>query len=360
MSDKLLLTAAPSQPRAIADSSSETEEERRKRKEARALKRKSRWDDGGGASKVAVTQSPSTPALSTMIDVASADHKQQQAHILQLQIREATNKLGLPNLGIPPDRKDRSPSPEPIYNNRGVRMNTRYERTKTRLINLRNTAITQLMAVDPSYKPPAIFAYKNSALEDKIEIPQEQYPQYNFMGLILGPRGHFLDRMKEKHGCKMVIKGKGSLKDGMTGVKKDGTKFDGLDEPMHVEIKGPTAEAVKAAGDEIRRLIKMQIEDPDCEKMVALRAAHIHELKVLNGTVRDNETKCLSCGAVGHPTWQCLEKDNVTASIICTACGGVGHIGRDCKSRRPGELFNKKAAGADMDEEYAQFLKDTM
>ena len=64
-------------------------------------------------------------------------------------------------------------------------MNTRYERTKTRLINLRNTAITQLMAVDPSYKPPAIFAYKNSALEDKIEIPQEQYPQYNFMVRIL-------------------------------------------------------------------------------------------------------------------------------------------------------------------------------
>ena len=62
--------------------------------------------------------------------------------------------------------------------------------------------------------------------------------------------------------------------------------------------------------------------------MVALRAAHIHELKRLNGTMRDNETKCLSCGAVGHPTWQCLEKDNVTASIICTACGGVGHIGR--------------------------------
>ena len=53
--------------------------------------------------------------------------------------------------------------------------------------------------------------------------------------------------------------------------------------------------------------------------------AHIHELKVLNGTVRDNETKCLRCDVVGHPTWQCLEKDNVTASIICS---GVGHIGR--------------------------------
>merc|ERR1719228_2794773 len=159
------------------------------------MKRKSRWDEGSSAKQ----QKHMVPCMPTIINVKNSDNKAQEIYILQLQIREATMKLGLPNLGIPPDKKDRSPSPEPIYNNRGVRMNTRYERTKTRLINLRNTAITQLMVVDPSYKPPAIFAYKNSALEDKIEIPQEQYPQYNFMGLILGPRGHFLDRMKEKH-----------------------------------------------------------------------------------------------------------------------------------------------------------------
>ena len=70
------------------------------------------------------------------------------------------------------------------------------------------------------------------------------------------------------------------------GIKRDGTKFDSLDEPMHVVINGPSPEAVKNAGDEIRALIKLQIDDPDCEKMVAMRAAHMHELAVLNGTLK--------------------------------------------------------------------------
>jgi hypothetical protein len=51
-------------------------------------------------------------------------------------------------------------------------MNTRYERTKAKLINQRNAAITKLKALDPTYQPPAQFAYKNSKLEDKIDVPQ--------------------------------------------------------------------------------------------------------------------------------------------------------------------------------------------
>ena len=62
--------------------------------------------------------------------------------------------------------------------------------------------------------------------------------------------------------------------------------------------------------------------------------------------------KCLNCGRSGHKTWQCPESDNVTASIICTACGGVGHIVKDCKARRPGEVFNQSSGGAELDGEY--------
>merc|ERR1719233_2062568 len=154
--------------------------------------------------------------------------------------------MAMPNLGIPPNPRDRSPSPEPIHNSKGVRMNTRYERTKAKLVSQRNNYITKLKALDPTYQPPACFQYKNSKLEDRVEVPQDEHPQYNFMGLILGPRG------------------------------------DSLDEPMHVVINGPTPEAVKDASDHIRKLIKQQIEDPDGETMVALRASHMHELAVLN------------------------------------------------------------------------------
>ena len=68
--------------------------------------------------------------------------------------------------------------------------------------------------------------------------------------------------------------------------------------------------------------------------------------------MKDIDMKCLNCGRSGHKTWQCPESDNVTASIICTACGGVGHIVKDCKARRPGEVFNQSSGGAELDGEY--------
>ena len=53
----------------------------------------------------------------------------------------------------------------------------------------------------------------------------------------------------------------------------------------------------------------------------------------------------------GHKSWQCPESENVTASIICTRCGGVGHVTKDCKQRRPGEIWNQSAGGAELDGE---------
>jgi len=355
MADRLFALEGPKELKAITVNGAvivESEEERQRKKEERAKKRKSRWDNGS-TSKM---EKHSVPSMPTIINISNTDTKAQDIYLLQLGIRETTSKLAMPNLGIPPNPRDRSPSPEPIYNSKGVRMNTRYERTKAKLVSVRNNYITKLKAADPTYQPPACFAYKNSKLEDKVEVPQDEYPQYNFMGLILGPRGNSLEKIKQKYNCKIVVKGRGSLKDGMTGLKKDGSKFDSLEEPMHVIINGPTPEAVKDAGDHIRKLVKQQIEDPDGEQMVALRASHMHELAVLNGTLRDIDMKCLNCGREGHKTWQCPESENVTASIICSACGGVGHITKDCKARRPGELFNQSTGGAELDDEYSAFM----
>jgi len=332
----------------------QSEAERLRRKAERSQKRKSRWDDGSAKK----NEKHSVQGMQTIINVANATETQQQIYLLQLQIRDCTQKLQQPNLGIPPHPRDRSPSPEPIYNSKGVRMNTRYERTKAKLTNLRNTVITKLKALDPTYQPPSNYAYKNAQLEDKIDVPQDEYPQYNFMGLILGPRGHSLEKIKNKYNTRVVVKGRGSVKDGMTGLKKDGTKYDALEESMHVHITGHTAESVRACSDYLRDLIKEQIDNPDGERMVALRASHMHELAVLNGTVRDIDIKCLNCGREGHKSWQCPESANVTASMICSRCGGVGHVTKDCKQRRPGEIWNQSAGGAELDDEYESFLAD--
>lgn len=49
----------------------------------------------------------------------------------------------------------RSPSPEPIYNNEGKRLNTREYRTRKKLEEERHQLIQQVLKANPDYKPPA-------------------------------------------------------------------------------------------------------------------------------------------------------------------------------------------------------------
>ncbi|EFJ49824.1 hypothetical protein VOLCADRAFT_39414, partial [Volvox carteri f. nagariensis] len=51
----------------------------------------------------------------------------------------------------------RSPSPEPIYNEFGIRLNTREQRTREKLQERRTELIMELIKKNPNYKPPADF-----------------------------------------------------------------------------------------------------------------------------------------------------------------------------------------------------------
>ena len=86
----------------------------------------------------------------------------------------------------------------------------------------------------------------------------------------------------------------------------------------------------------------MQVFNPDGEKAVALRARHMHELAVLNGTVKEFDMKCLNCGRMGHKTWQCDERPNFTSAVICNACGGVGHLSKLKNRTKPRNIQSVK------------------
>jgi splicing factor 1 len=121
---------------------SDANEPRRKRKRA------SRWGDGADTEKTVI------PGMPTVLPT-NLTQEQEKAYITQLRIEELTRMLRTGDLGISKNQEDRSPSPEPIYDNNGKRLNTREVRTRAKLESERHKHIVEMLKLNPEYKAPA-------------------------------------------------------------------------------------------------------------------------------------------------------------------------------------------------------------
>ena len=83
---------------------------------------------------------------------------------------------------------NRSPSPPPRYDSNGKRTNTREMRMREILTKERNSLIERLLKINPNYQPPADYVRQKPMR--KMYIPVKEYPNYNFIGLVIGPRGN--------------------------------------------------------------------------------------------------------------------------------------------------------------------------
>ncbi|XP_028050811.1 splicing factor 1 isoform X1 [Monomorium pharaonis] len=326
------------------------EGERRKRK-------KTRW----GGSEHDKTFIPGMPTVLP----TNLTPEQEKAYLFQLQIEEISRKLRTGDLGIPLNPEERSPSPEPIYSSDGKRLNTREYRTRRKLEEERHNLIQKILKINPEFKPPPDYKPPIIRVHDKVMIPQEEHPDINFVGLLIGPRGNTLKSMEKETGAKIIIRGKGSVKEGKVG-RKDGQPLPGEDEPLHAYITANNLDAVKKAVERIHEIIRQGVEVPEGQN--DLRRNQLRELALLNGTLRENDgPRCTNCGASDHKSWLCPDKPNVTNNIVCSSCGGAGHIARDCRSKRPGQ-GGPAAAGmggmgqagdkAKIDEEYMSLMAE--
>lgn len=145
------------------------------------------------------------------------------------------------------------------------------------------------------FRPPVI------RVSDKVLIPQEEHPDINFVGLLIGPRGNTLKAMEKETGAKIIIRGKGSVKEGKVG-RKDGQPLPGEDEPLHAFITASNPECVKKAVDKIKEVIRQGIEVPEGHN--DLRRMQLRELAQLNGTLRESDCpRCNNCGSTDHKSW---------------------------------------------------------
>ncbi|XP_072175914.1 uncharacterized protein [Diadema setosum] len=314
-------------------------------------RKRSRW--GGEETKAA-------PGVATVIPSGLSKEQETQV-LLHLQIEELSRKLRTGELGIPPNVEDRSPSPEPIYNHEGKRLNTREYRMRKKLEEDRHKMIQEALEMNPEYKPPADYKPPVQRVSDRVMIPQDQHPDINFVGLLIGPRGNTLKKLEKDTNTKIMIRGKGSVKEGKVG-RKDGQPLPGEDEPLHALVTANNAESVKKAVVQIQEIIKQGIETPEGQN--DLRRMQLRELARLNGTLRDEDMlRCSNCGSTAHRTWQCTEKQNLTNNIVCVLCGSAGHIAADCREKATGDRplaqpIVNPADKAKMDSEYLSLMAE--
>ncbi|TNN19966.1 Splicing factor 1 isoform 2 [Schistosoma japonicum] len=308
-------------------------------------KRKSRWS-------AAETDRIFIPGMPTQLP-PNLTPQQERVYIIQLQIEDMSRRLKSGDLGIPKNPEDRSPSPEPIYSSDGKRLNTREYRTRKKLEDDRHALVQQLMEINPEYKPPSDYKPPQNRITDKVFIPQDNHPDINFVGLLIGPRGNTLKALEKDTGAKVIIRGKGSVKEGKVG-RRDGLPLPGEDEPLHAFISAPSAECVDKAVKKINEIIRQGIEIPESQN--DLRRAQLRELALLNGTLREHEG-LMKLRAMAEA------QSIATNKIQCGICGGAGHLSTDCKALLGGQAYLDQlnanpSERAKMDSEYTALMAE--
>ncbi|KAH1207235.1 KH domain-containing protein [Glycine max] len=122
----------------------------------------------------------------------------------------------------------------------------------------------------------------------RLEIPVDTYPNFNFVGRLLGPRGNSLKRVEASTGCRVYIRGKGSIKDPDKEEKLRGRPgYEHLNEQLHILIEADLPANVvdlrlRQAQEIIEELLKPVEESEDYIKRQQLR-----ELAMLNSNFRE-------------------------------------------------------------------------
>lgn len=193
-------------------------------------------------------------------------------------------------------------------NNKLLRSSELHDSKK--LIDERQTVISRLIKINPTFETPQ--HYQPPKLYRKIYVPVKKYPRYNFVGLILGPRGNTQKRMEKETGAKILLRGKGFSKT----LKK--LKHASDDEDLHVLVEADNEKSLDRAVKLVEKLLI-----PVHEKNNSHKQAQLKELAKLHATLGDGNSEAnIKLTNLTPPR-------NYEAKARKEICGGnlyVGHL----------------------------------
>ena len=231
----------------------------------------------------------------------------------------------------------RPPSPPPTYDRNGARTNSLEIRVKSSMQKEYHRLVSWMLKKLPGYVAPVDF--KAPKIIKRLPIPQERYPDINFSGMILGPRGLNHKRLEEESGCQISIRGRGTR-----GQLESQTEEE-LNMPMHVCVMGEDEDKLSEA----IRLIEPLIDPlhPDFEKE---RLKGLEQLALITGTgtaAKDRQLRLAEAGGVEEYSYTRIE-------IKCDICGGRGHLPSDCPQRKTESTVEEWR----IDSEYSKLISE--
>ncbi|XP_038047375.1 protein quaking-A-like isoform X2 [Patiria miniata] len=151
-------------------------------------------------------------------------------------------------------------------------------------------------------------------LSEKLFVPVKTYPDFNFVGRILGPRGMYAKQLEKETGCKIMIRGKGSMRDKKKVWKeemnKDKHNWEHLAEELHVLVT--VEDTANRAGLKMERAVSQikKLLVPTADGEDELKKRQLMELAIINGTFRDTTSKAHQSSNPNTPLSKCAESDN--------------------------------------------------
>uniref|UniRef100_A0AC35UIN8 KH domain-containing protein n=1 Tax=Rhabditophanes sp. KR3021 TaxID=114890 RepID=A0AC35UIN8_9BILA len=131
------------------------------------------------------------------------------------------------------------------------------------------------------------------AVQEKIYVPNKEHPDYNFVGRILGPRGMTAKQLEQETSCKIMVRGRGSMRDRKKEEANRGKQnWEHLEDELHVLIQCEDTQnrAKIKISNATRQINKLLVPAP--EGADELKRKQLMELAIINGTYRSvNNTK---------------------------------------------------------------------
>jgi len=221
---------------------------------------------------------------------------------------------------------NRPPSPQPEYDEQGKRTNTLELRLAAEINDQKSVLIEELLDCDPALqrmKAAGIIAgpSKREKPSRKLYIPLKEHPEFNFMGVIIGPRGVNQKRLETETGCRISVRGRGTERPGKPIDKES------INDDMHVFIQGDNERQVEAAAEKVAKLLIPRYDEEWKEEQMK-------QVAIINGTYKKTSIVALELPKMNYNMASELEK------ILDTV--GEGAAKQEAKLR-----YGRQTAGLD-------------